>query len=597
MISLVLSLILAAAPATDFDSLSATLDSLQSCGQYAAALELAKDGVEKAREVGDEESEISMISWLGAIYQRVGDFERSLECHFKVYEYDRETDFRDGIAADLGNIATVYLMADQPQMAEKYILSAINYAKEDNARSSLAIRMGTASEIYTNLHEYDKAIDYATEAYEIDKADGRDMKASVRLCQLAAAQAASGTPENIAAAEENLRTCIADFKKSDQNNSLAIAYRQMAGIYEARGQAARAAEQLRLAADLCKEGGNSTLLLKVSRKLADILSDIDPKAAIEWFELSSRLDSEQHAQNMENVVALYDVEFRTREKEQIIELQQERLRYSNTVLMSVIAFLIAAAAVAIILGLQKRKITKLNSELEDLNAVKDKFFSIISHDLRAPAVAQKTALQMLVANYDKLSTEQQKNFCAGMLQQAEGQVDLLENLLKWARMQVGAGDPVLRVRFNLANALQKAIAPARGQCEQKELTLALDCPQGCFCVSDQNMLSTIVRNLVSNAVKFTPRGGTITVSARQEGSETLVSVADSGVGMDAEKLSKLFKLDQRVSSAGTENEPGSGLGLILTHSMAERLGGRLDVTSELGHGTTFTLCIPSNEQD
>ena len=595
MIAAILSLLLATAPATDFYAISDSVDSLQSCGQYAAALKLAKDGLEKAHEEGDEESEISMISWLGAIYQRVGDFERSLECHNKVYEYDLATNYRDGLAADLGNLASVYLMAEQPKMAEKYILDAIRYAEEDNVRSSLAIKLGTASEVYTALGQYEKAIDYATRAYEMDKEDGRDSKASVRLCQLAAAQAATGAPENLALAEKNLHVCIEDFKETDQQNSLAIAYTQLADIYDKRGQTARAAEQLRLAADICKEGGNSTFLLKVSRKLAALLAGSDPKSAIEWYELSAALDKEQHAQKMDNVVALYDVEFRTREKEQIIELQNQQIRYSNSILMSVIAFLIAAAVVAVILALQKKKITKLNRELEDLNAVKDKFFSIISHDLRAPAIAQKTALQMLLANYDKLSSEQQKDFCAGMLQQAEGQVDLLENLLKWARLQVGSGDPVLQVRFNLANVLQKALAPARGQCEQKELSLNLDCPQGTFCVSDQNILSTIVRNLVSNAVKFTPRGGSITVSAVRKDGNTLVSVSDTGVGMDEEKLSKLFRLDQRVSSSGTENEPGSGLGLILTHSMAERLGGRLDVASVPGKGTTFTLCIPKNE--
>lgn len=595
MIAAILSILLATTPATDFYAISDAVDSLQSCGQYAAALKLAKEGLEKALEEGDEESEISMISWLGAIYQRVGDFERSLECHNKVYEYDLATNYRDGIAADLGNLASVYLMADQPKMAEKYILDAIRYAEEDNARSSLAIKMGTASEVYAALDQYEKAIDYATRAYEIDSEDGRDAKAAVRLCQLAAAQAATGDTESLALAEKNLHSCITDFKEGNQQNSLAIAYTQLADIYEKRGQMSRAADQLRLAADICKTGGNSTFLLKVSRKLAGTLAEFDPKAAIEWYELSAELDREQHAQKIDNVIALYDVEFRTREKEQIIELQNQKIRYSNLILMSVIAFLIAAAVAAVVLALQKKKITKLNGELEDLNAVKDKFFSIISHDLRAPAIAQKTALQMLLANYDKLSTEQQKDFCAGMLQQAEGQVDLLENLLSWARLQVGAGDPVLQVRFNLANILQKALAPERGQCEQKELSLNLDCPQGTFCVSDQNILSTIVRNLVSNAIKFTPRGGSISVSAVRKDGGTFISVADTGVGMDGEKLSSLFRLDRRVSSPGTENEPGSGLGLILTRSMAERLGGHLDVASELGKGTVFTLCIPTNE--
>ena len=596
MISVLLSLLLAAAPSTtDYYAISESVDSLQSCGQYAAALELAKDGLERAVEEGDEESEISMLSWLGAIYQRVGDFERSLEYHNKVYEYDLATDYREGIAADLGNLASVYLMADQPQMAEKYILQAIDYAEKYNSRSSLAIRLGTASEVFTSLGQCEKAIDYATRAYEIEKTDGRDDKAAVRLCQLAAALAASGDKDNIVQAEKDLAVCIADFKKYDQQTSLAIAYTQLADIYEDRGQNSLAAEQLRLAAELCRAGGNTTYLLKISRKLAGVLAPVDPKSAIEWYELSASIDKEQHIQKMDNVVALYDVEFRTREKEQIIQLQEQRIRYSNAVLIFVIVFLLAAACVAVVMALQKRKIARLNDDLEELNAVKDRFFSIISHDLRAPAVAQKTALQMLLANYDKLSNEQQKDFCAGMLRQAEGQVDLLENLLSWARLQVGSGEQVLQVRFNLANALHKALAPAYGQCEQKDLSLSLDCRQGTFCVSDQNILSTIVRNLVSNAVKFTPRGGSIKVSAFQKDGNTLVSVSDTGVGMDEAKLSDLFRLDRRVSSPGTENEPGSGLGLILTHSMAERLGGHLDVTSVPGGGTTFTLSIPTNE--
>ena len=239
---------------------------------------------------------------------------------------------------------------------------------------------------------------------------------------------------------------------------------------------------------------------------------------------------------------------------------------------------------------QKVMIEKQRKELESLNATKDKFFSIIAHDLKNPFASLIGASDFLVNSSEELSQDQLHNFHEIINQSARKGYKLLENLLEWARMQTG------NIKFkpkqvDLWNLVNEVVNLLTGSAEHKEISLSAEIDENLMAFVDENMIDTVVRNLVSNAIKFTPRGGVVKVSSQAIGQFIEITVADSGIGITSENIGKLFKIDEKVTQSGTENESGTGLGLILCKEFVEKHGGEIRVESELGKGSKFIFTI------
>ncbi len=243
---------------------------------------------------------------------------------------------------------------------------------------------------------------------------------------------------------------------------------------------------------------------------------------------------------------------------------------------------------------QKVMIEKQREELELLNATKDKFFSIIAHDLKNPFASLIGASDYLVNSSDELSAEQLKNFLAIINNSARNGYRLLENLLEWSRMQTGkiAWKPQEVDLWNLVNEVVNLLT---GSAENKNICLEAKVDENLTAFVDPNMINTVVRNLVSNAIKFTPTGGKIVVSSNKRDDLLEISVSDSGIGMSHDKIEKLFRIDEQVVQNGTENETGTGLGLILCKEFVEQHKGEIIVKSEVNQGSTFTFTLPISD--
>ena len=239
-----------------------------------------------------------------------------------------------------------------------------------------------------------------------------------------------------------------------------------------------------------------------------------------------------------------------------------------------------------------------------MNATKDKFFSIISHDMRNPVVAQRDALQMLVQNSNSWDADTLTAYYRELLKSADGQVELIYNLLGWAQLQTGriTYNPAT---FNLAHRLRSDINLIRNMAEKKGVAFTVSIPDNADITGDAAMLSIIVRNLLTNAVKFTAASpdpsrsgetGTVTLDVTPVYGDNpinitgyTVTVSDTGIGMNAEQIDKLFRLDGARSRKGTAGEQGSGLGLIVCRELLEKHGSELRVESEAGKGSTFSF--------
>ena len=236
------------------------------------------------------------------------------------------------------------------------------------------------------------------------------------------------------------------------------------------------------------------------------------------------------------------------------------------------------------------KIKKYSEELAKSNSSKDKFFSIIAHDLKSPFTSLLGIADFLSSNIDELGIEEIKVLSESISKSANGVFRLLENLLQWARLHTG------RLRFspeilNINEAVASVVELYHDQMLKKEIIFENRIPDHLNVFADKNMTAAVVRNLISNAIKFTKPGGRITLFSSVQNDMANISVCDEGVGIAEDLKEKLFRIDECISTAGTANEKGTGLGLVLSKEFVEKNGGTIRVESLPGKGSEFTFSL------
>jgi signal transduction histidine kinase len=237
------------------------------------------------------------------------------------------------------------------------------------------------------------------------------------------------------------------------------------------------------------------------------------------------------------------------------------------------------------------QIIKYAEELKNLNAAKDKFFSIISHDLRSPFNSLLGLTEYITHSYDEMKPAEIRNSILSIYHSAQQVYTLILNLLEWSMLQSGR----LKVEksvINLADLGEEIINLYKESANNKQLELIIIINEDILVYADKYMIDTIVRNFVSNSIKFTNPGGKIIIKGIINGDNAEVSVTDTGIGISIENQKNLFRIDEQYRRDGTANEKGTGLGLILCKEFIEKNNGVLWVESEEGKGSRFSFTVP-----
>jgi PAS domain S-box-containing protein len=242
----------------------------------------------------------------------------------------------------------------------------------------------------------------------------------------------------------------------------------------------------------------------------------------------------------------------------------------------------------------KAEQTLIESEqrLQELNATKDKFFSIIAHDLKNPFNDLMGFTQLLSMNIDKYDKNKIDNFIKIIHQSSKLAYNLLENLLDWSRAQTGNlnfNPEEITIKELIIENVNLLVSTAANK--NIKIYPEFDCELSVY--ADKNMVRTVIRNLISNAIKYTNQGGFIKISTNKKDKFCETSISDNGMGISEENIPKLFKIDESYTTVGTEREKGTGLGLLLCKEFVEKNGGSISVKSVLGKGSTFSFTLPS----
>jgi len=244
----------------------------------------------------------------------------------------------------------------------------------------------------------------------------------------------------------------------------------------------------------------------------------------------------------------------------------------------------------------EKALKESEQQLRELNATKDKFFSIIAHDLKNPFNLLLGLSELLKESLEENGTTKQHQYIDKIYKSTKDTSKLLENLLIWARTQKGIID-FSPTEENIHSLVDKEVKLLNQLAEKKSISLINKIPDGLTVSVDKNMFSTIIRNLISNGIKYTYHGGTIEINSQsvKENNQHFIeiSVKDNGIGIPSEIQDKLFSISENISTEGTENETGTGLGLILCKEFVQKHSGKIWVESEVGKGSKFTFTIPT----
>ena len=330
------------------------------------------------------------------------------------------------------------------------------------------------------------------------------------------------------------------------------------------------------------------------------------KKAYEYYQLYSVIKDSIFNEKSMNSINSLEVKYQTQKKEMEIKLLNKinkinklNLEKNETKRLFLNVYLIMALVVVgviliIMLIIKKSniKLEKKNLELRLLNATKDKFFSIISHDLKNPMSAFRNIANSLDNNMNELNKEEIKYF-TGQLKQSSGIVyEMLNNLLHWAKSQLGGIKPQVQ-NLKFKEVVDKIIENNKLTADKKNIELINEIHTDVEWVTDKDILKTILRNFITNGIKFSSKNSKVIISAEKMNGSLKIMVKDTGIGISLADMSKLFKIDVNTEIIGSSEEKGSGLGLILCKELASKVNATIHVESELNKGSAFSIVMTS----
>lgn len=562
------------------------------------------------RGLATAQFKISMLRWAQTRYDESVRY--ALEA-LPIYEKLRDSEMQ---ARVLVHLARTYADLKLLEKAHEIIRKASNFLPAIPDERFHAELYRNVARLHQVEYQFDSVLHYARRAVEIDERQSDTTALAISLSYVAAAYRGRNEMDKWLEHEQRsfkLAMAVDNFRgASISAGRLADYYLSVSDVREARYYAREALRLSRVSG-----------FLRAAQTAYEVLDSVavleaDFAAAHRYRGLASQLRDSIYSTERARIVAELQSNFEIKQRDKEIALlekdrmlRQEERRMKNLYLMfSLLAVVLLGAAVIALVSrsrikglytrsleeknreieLQKREIEEQAAELRELNEAKTKLFSIVSHDLRNSIGGLKAVLDMLGDR--SLSREEFMSISETLKSSTDAVHQLMENLLEWSVGQMDGFTTHPQV-FNIAELIEQTQSLIRENSHRKRIQVVNEGPNQVLVKADPKQIDVVLRNLLVNAVKFTPEGGRIEVGVRAEPSSVAsIFVRDNGIGMDKDELARIFGRNGYHSRPGTMHEKGTGLGLQLCMEFVEKNGGKLHVESVPGRGTTFWFQLP-----
>lgn len=516
----------------------------------------------------------------------------------------------------LANIGLVHDEMDNLDAAIDYYQQAVALNQAIRDSGSLAIDYDYLGAAYARLKRSDSAVINYQRALHLFSKTGKDDRYAVTLSNLATVL--PHYPDSLEKAIEYFNLAWKKFQELGWNHYEVDISQGIGDVLLKEGKPGEAIGMYEKALQLAFKFKRELLIKRtIYRQLAEAYqAKGNYKRALENHVLFSQYnDSVNETQIFEQVASL-EKQFETERKEIEINSLQAKQALTNLQLkknreIKILGFALAIVLLALVFFILKRyadkarlnklleskneAIEKSEKELQAINAAKNKFFTIIAHDLKNPFLAVMGYSELLCRDFDRFDEAEKRKFAGEIHSSANKIYQLLENLLKWSHAQTG------RLTFKpseveLKLPVSTALDLLQPQANKKNIRISLDFDENLVIFADPLMIETVIRNLLSNAIKFTDTNGHIEISGVRKGSWAEICVKDNGIGIPETELSKLFRIDSTVKQKGTADEDGSGLGLIICQEFVRKHEGEIRVSSAPEKGSMFCFTVPAAKQ-
>ena len=553
----------------------------------------------------NKHNEKANYSALGHVHENLGSDKEALNAFLICLKLAEETADTARIASMLNGIGIIYKSEENLGKAKEYWKRAVEMA-------SFTTNIGLQSSVNTNLGiAYLDDKEYTTALVHLEKAKTLGLKAdgkSNKFVLYNLGQAHSGL-KNYDKAQVYFEEVLAIAEKEKDLIREVLAWKGLSEVAadlqkweQAITFGKNAEEKAKIAKDKASMKKAYEVLFEAYKGAGQFEKALDYHVLMTL--VKDSLFTLENTKQIGELATKYGVE--KKESENILlkkekDLRDARIRQqmwviiSTLIIMGLVVFLSMILyrsrqkekEINVILESQKTELQHKNRLLEELNTIKDRLFSIISHDLRAPLNSLKSLLGLL--NDNTMSQEQVTALFPRLTQDVGYTSDLLDSLLQWAKSQLH-GIHATPKKLNINDLVAENLSLLHTIAEQKKIKLRNEIGANTIVLADEDMTRTILRNLISNALKFTQANGEILISAQNREKEVEITVADTGVGMSQEVMSQLFT--GNITTRGTKNEKGTGLGLMLVKDFVEKNNGTIRVESEVGKGSKFIFTLP-----
>lgn len=534
-------------------------------GVTKEALTYMQQGLDLA---GKDKSMIGIIfNNLALVLNDIGDDSLALQYYHKSLSIAEESKDTTSIILSLNNLGGQYFKLKNLKKEEECYVLALTLAEKANDTRSFGVTYDNIGSMWEDRGNLQKAFTYFQKELEYER------KSGVKVYVAEALQSMTGVCIKMKNYQMALNYAIEGFKLSEEIQSAelrAAASRKLSAVFEN-----------------LKHFEQAFHYMKIANTISDSLNSIEKAKVI------SNLASRYELTKKETEIKTLSLE----KQIQKTELQQEsKVRNGLIIFLAVVTVLLL---VTVYLYRERKKANEMltvwseavdqkNQELDNLNKVKDKIFSSIAHDVRSPLASLQSLISLM--NRNILSPDELHKITLELSARVNTTSAFLENLLNWSKNQI-ATTKANPVRTNIQSLVNECIELYSSNAKEKDIKLLNKIHEPSFIFADEEMIRITLRNLISNAIKFTCSEGDVKINAIRTDNILCISVSDSGVGIPQEDVEKIFSFEA-YTTPGTAKEKGTGLGLILCKEFIEKNGGEISVDSRQGEGSTFSFTVP-----